>query len=100
MNRVLTGIQSSGTPHLGNVLGAMLPAIELSKNNIRVNTIHPDCVYDTDVWSDKILKARANQYGISVKEYKSRNLLKTAVSSKDVSEIVTFFVSNKSKKTR
>lgn len=76
-----------------------LAAIELSKNNIRVNTIHPDCVYDTDVWSDKILKARANQYGISVKEYKSRNLLKTAVSSKDVSEIVTFFVSNKSKKT-
>ena len=31
MKRVLTGIQSSGTPHLGNVLGAMLPAIELSK---------------------------------------------------------------------
>jgi len=33
MNRILTGIQSSGTPHLGNVLGAMLPAIELSKEN-------------------------------------------------------------------
>ena len=33
MNRILTGIQSSGTPHLGNVLGAMLPAIELSKQN-------------------------------------------------------------------
>ena len=33
MNRILTGIQSSGTPHLGNVLGAMLPAIELSKKN-------------------------------------------------------------------
>ena len=31
MKRVLTGIQSSGTPHLGNILGAMLPAIELSK---------------------------------------------------------------------
>ena len=33
MTRILTGIQSSGTPHLGNVLGAMLPAIELSKKN-------------------------------------------------------------------
>tara|TARA_B100000902_G_C27299755_1_gene912093 strand:- start:698 stop:1663 length:966 start_codon:yes stop_codon:yes gene_type:complete len=33
MNRVLTGIQSSGTPHLGNVLGAMFPAIELSKKH-------------------------------------------------------------------
>ena len=31
MKRVLTGIQSSGTPHLGNILGAILPAIELSQ---------------------------------------------------------------------
>ncbi len=30
MKRVLTGIQSTGKPHLGNVLGAMLPAIEMS----------------------------------------------------------------------
>ena len=33
MSRILTGIQSSGTPHLGNILGAILPAIELSKKN-------------------------------------------------------------------
>jgi tryptophanyl-tRNA synthetase len=32
MSRILTGIQSSGIPHLGNILGAVLPAIELSKN--------------------------------------------------------------------
>ncbi len=32
MARILTGIQSSGKPHLGNLLGAILPAIELSKN--------------------------------------------------------------------
>ncbi len=31
MSRILTGIQSSGRPHLGNVLGAIIPAIELSK---------------------------------------------------------------------
>jgi tryptophanyl-tRNA synthetase len=31
MKRVLTGIQSSGIPHLGNILGAIVPAIELSK---------------------------------------------------------------------
>ncbi len=30
MSRILTGIQSSGRPHLGNVLGAIAPAIELS----------------------------------------------------------------------
>ena len=34
MARILTGIQSSGRPHLGNILGAIKPAIELSK--------HPD----------------------------------------------------------
>ncbi|MDR2853743.1 MAG: tryptophan--tRNA ligase, partial [Prevotellaceae bacterium] len=29
--RILTGIQATGTPHLGNLLGAILPAIELSQ---------------------------------------------------------------------
>lgn len=32
MPRILTGIQSTGTPHLGNILGAIIPAIEMSKN--------------------------------------------------------------------
>ena len=31
MSRILTGIQSSGRPHLGNILGAIKPAIDLSK---------------------------------------------------------------------
>jgi tryptophanyl-tRNA synthetase len=30
MARILTGIQSTGTPHLGNLLGAIIPAIEMS----------------------------------------------------------------------
>ena len=30
MPRILTGVQSTGIPHLGNILGAMLPAIEMS----------------------------------------------------------------------
>jgi len=32
MARILTGIQSTGTPHLGNLLGAIIPAIEMAKN--------------------------------------------------------------------
>jgi tryptophanyl-tRNA synthetase len=32
MSRILTGIQSTGTPHLGNLLGAILPAIEMANN--------------------------------------------------------------------
>ena len=33
MARILTGIQSTGTPHLGNILGAILPAIEQAKDS-------------------------------------------------------------------
>ena len=31
--RILTGITTTGTPHLGNLVGAILPAIEASKGN-------------------------------------------------------------------
>jgi tryptophanyl-tRNA synthetase len=34
MAKILTGIQSTGTPHLGNLLGAILPAIEMAKNPV------------------------------------------------------------------
>jgi tryptophanyl-tRNA synthetase len=30
MSRILTGVQSTGTPHLGNLLGAILPAVEMA----------------------------------------------------------------------
>ncbi|WP_124979068.1 tryptophan--tRNA ligase [Nonlabens xiamenensis] len=33
MARILTGVQSTGTPHLGNLLGAILPAIEMSSDD-------------------------------------------------------------------
>jgi tryptophanyl-tRNA synthetase len=33
MSRILTGIQSTGTPHLGNLLGAIVPAIEISNKS-------------------------------------------------------------------
>ena len=39
MARILTGIQSTNIPHLGNILGAMLPAIEMS------NKSENDCLY-------------------------------------------------------
>ena len=32
MARILTGIQSTGTPHLGNIFGAIGPAIEMAQN--------------------------------------------------------------------
>ncbi|WP_299272334.1 tryptophan--tRNA ligase [uncultured Psychroserpens sp.] len=33
MARILTGIQSTGTPHLGNILGAIIPAIEMANDD-------------------------------------------------------------------
>lgn len=52
MSRILTGIQSTGVPHLGNLLGAILPAIELANDssndaflfiaNLHTLTILPD----------------------------------------------------------
>ena len=32
MARILTGIQSTGTPHLGNILGALMPAIKMAND--------------------------------------------------------------------
>ena len=32
MAKILTGIQSTGTPHLGNILGAIIPAIEMANS--------------------------------------------------------------------
>ena len=78
---------------------ARLLAIELSTYNIRVNTVHPDCVYDTREWTNKILKSRAKQYSMSIEDYKRRNFLKTDVSSQDVANIVCFLACSDSSKT-
>ena len=34
MARILTGVQSTGTPHLGNILGAIMPAIQMANNPV------------------------------------------------------------------
>lgn len=67
---------------------ARVAAFELGKDNIRVNTIHPNAVFDTGVWTDEVLQGRAQSYGMSVDEYKSNNVLQTQVTSKDVAAMV------------
>jgi NAD(P)-dependent dehydrogenase (short-subunit alcohol dehydrogenase family) len=67
---------------------ARVAAFELGKDNIRVNTIHPNAVFDTGVWTDEMLQGRAKSYGISVDEYKANNVLHTAVTSKNVAEMM------------
>jgi NAD(P)-dependent dehydrogenase (short-subunit alcohol dehydrogenase family) len=66
---------------------ARVAALEWGGDGIRVNTLHPNAVFDTGIWSDDVLKARAASYGISVEEYKRNNVLKTEVRSRDVGEL-------------
>ncbi|MDH4229553.1 MAG: bifunctional aldolase/short-chain dehydrogenase [Nitrospirota bacterium] len=63
-------------------------ALELAQYGIRVNTVHPDAVFDTGVWTEDTLKARAAHYGLTVEQYKRKNLLKTEITSRQVGKLV------------
>lgn len=63
-------------------------ALEWASDGIRVNMIHPDAVFDTGLWTDEQLAARAATYGMTVDEYKQRNLLGAEVSSSTVASMV------------
>ena len=67
---------------------ARIAAMELAVFGIRVNIVHPDAVFDTGIWAPEILESRAKNYGLTVAEYKTKNLLKTRVTSKDVAAMV------------
>jgi rhamnose utilization protein RhaD (predicted bifunctional aldolase and dehydrogenase)/NAD(P)-dependent dehydrogenase (short-subunit alcohol dehydrogenase family) len=66
---------------------ARVAALEWAKDGIRINTVHPNAVYDTALWTDEVLASRAQAYGMTVEQYKRNNLLKTEVASKDVAEM-------------
>ena len=66
---------------------ARVAALEWGKDGIRINTLHPNAVFDTALWTDEVLAARAKAYGLSVDEYRKNNLLRTEVSSRDVAEL-------------
>jgi NAD(P)-dependent dehydrogenase (short-subunit alcohol dehydrogenase family) len=66
---------------------ARVAALEWAKEGIRVNSIHPDAVYDTALWTDELLAKRAASYDMTVEQYRKKNLLRTEVSSKDVAEL-------------
>jgi rhamnose utilization protein RhaD (predicted bifunctional aldolase and dehydrogenase)/NAD(P)-dependent dehydrogenase (short-subunit alcohol dehydrogenase family) len=66
---------------------ARVTALEWGKDGIRINSIHPNAVYDTALWTDELLAARAKAYNLTVEQYKTNNLLKTEVSSRDVAEL-------------
>jgi len=68
---------------------ARVAALELAPHGVRVNTLHPDAVFDTELWTQEALEKSAARYGMSVQEYKTKNLLHTEIKSTDIAQLVS-----------
>jgi NAD(P)-dependent dehydrogenase (short-subunit alcohol dehydrogenase family) len=66
---------------------ARVAALEWSRDGIRINSLHPNQVFDTALWTEEVLAARAKAYNLTVEQYRKNNLLRQEVSSKDVAEL-------------
>jgi len=66
---------------------ARIAALEWGADGIRINTVHPNAVFDTGLWTEEVLAQRAEQYAMTVEEYKTNNVLKTQVGSRDVAAL-------------
>jgi rhamnose utilization protein RhaD (predicted bifunctional aldolase and dehydrogenase)/NAD(P)-dependent dehydrogenase (short-subunit alcohol dehydrogenase family) len=66
---------------------ARVAALEWGADGIRVNVIHPNAVFDTALWTDEIVEARAREYGLSVADYRANNVLHVEVKSQDVAQM-------------
>lgn len=86
------GVASYSVAKAGLQQLARVATMELAPSGVRVNTVHPDAVFDTGVWTDDILTARAAKYNMSVDNYKKRNLLKASITSKDVARTIYLLV--------
>ncbi|MEC9460999.1 MAG: bifunctional aldolase/short-chain dehydrogenase [SAR324 cluster bacterium] len=82
------GSSAYSVPKAGQTQLARIAALELGKFGIRVNILHPDCVYDTGLWTPDALERSAKRYGLTVEQYKSRNILKIDVKTKEVARMV------------
>ena len=76
-------VAKAGLTQLARVL-----ALELAGDGVRVNTVHPNAVFDTAIWTEEVLASRAARYGMSVEAYRKSNLLHQEVTSNDVAAMV------------
>jgi len=67
---------------------ARIAALEWGKDGIRVNIVHPDAVFDTGIWTDEVLQARAKNYGMTVEQYKKRNVMQVEITSHNVAAMI------------
>lgn len=68
-------------------------ALELAERGIRVNVVHPDAVFDTAIWTPEVLERSASRYGMTVEEYKRKNLMKSEISRWQVADGVCAILS-------
>jgi len=68
-------------------------ALELAPHKVRVNVVHPDAVFDTKLWTPEALQRSAERYGMTVEEYKTKNLMKVEIKSKDIGNMVAAMAS-------
>ena len=74
-------------------------SMEWGSDGIRLNTLHPNAVFDTGMWTDEVLKSRAEHYGLTIESYKTNNILGVEVHSIDVSELAAELCSSLFSKT-
>jgi rhamnose utilization protein RhaD (predicted bifunctional aldolase and dehydrogenase)/NAD(P)-dependent dehydrogenase (short-subunit alcohol dehydrogenase family) len=78
---------------------ARVAALEWGADNIRVNVLHPNAVFDTGIWTQDILEKRAKSYGLTVEQYKTNNVLRQEVTSHDVARVAAELCSHTFAKT-
>jgi rhamnose utilization protein RhaD (predicted bifunctional aldolase and dehydrogenase)/NAD(P)-dependent dehydrogenase (short-subunit alcohol dehydrogenase family) len=66
---------------------ARVAALELAADGVRVNILHPDAVFDTGLWTEDLLASRAAHYGLTIQQYKTKNLLGVEITSADVGQL-------------
>jgi NAD(P)-dependent dehydrogenase (short-subunit alcohol dehydrogenase family) len=64
-----------------------IAALEWGADGIRINSLHPDAVFDTGIWTPEIIADRAKSYDMTVDEYKQRNVMKVEITSSDVAAL-------------
>ncbi len=67
---------------------ARVAALEWAGDGIRVNSVHPDAVFDTALWTPELLAERAARYDMTIEEYKRRNLMGIEITSAAVAGVV------------
>ncbi len=87
------GVAAYSVAKAGLTQLARVAALELGERGVRVNVVHPDAVFDTELWAGGKIEARAKSYGMTVEQYKSRNVLRREVRSRDVANIVARLLS-------